>query len=348
MTHRFRSPRWAFGLALAGACALAAVAQVREAAPVAEAPAPSSTTSRSPRPMPPPSPCASAPDAWGGPRTGDEATLSDRVVTYRIEATLDPKKHTVAGKQQLTWRNRSNVPVKSVYLHLYLNAFEGPGSTFNTEQRNNHFGFRSEVKVDEGGFGYIRLQRVAAGRREGAVALRAARRRPEDRSHRGAPGPARSGRAGRQHHARHRLLRPAAARERAHRLLRHVPSRRRSGSRRSACSNCRANAVPPRRAGTRTSSTCTASSTPTSACTTCRSPCRRATPSARPARRQGKPVERNGQVTHRFVQGDVHDFAWTADNRYAKPLDGVYNGANGPVKVRVLYHPEYAPTRSRC
>ena len=45
-------------------------------------------------------------------------------------------------------------------MHLYLNAFEGPGSTFNTEMRNNRFGFRSEVKVDEGGFGYSRLTRV--------------------------------------------------------------------------------------------------------------------------------------------------------------------------------------------
>jgi hypothetical protein len=51
---------------------------------------------------------------------------------------------------------------------------------------------------------------------------------------------------------------------------------------------------------------------------------------------QGKPVERNGKVTHSFVQGDVHDFAWTADKRFAKPLDGVYEGTYGPVQVRVL------------
>ena len=64
----------------------------------------------------------SAPNAWGGARTGSEATLSDRVVTYRIHATLYPVKHTVTGKQQLTWRNRSDRPVTSIYLHLYLNA----------------------------------------------------------------------------------------------------------------------------------------------------------------------------------------------------------------------------------
>ena len=32
---------------------------------------------------------SSAASAWGGARTGSEATLSDRVVDYRIEARLD-------------------------------------------------------------------------------------------------------------------------------------------------------------------------------------------------------------------------------------------------------------------
>ena len=40
----------------------------------------------------------------------------------------------------------------------------------------------------------------------------------------------------------------------------------------------------------------------------------------RPAKSTGAPVENGGKVTHRFVQADVHDFAWTADSRYAKPL----------------------------
>jgi hypothetical protein len=71
--------------------------------------------------------------AWGGPRTGSEPTLSDRVADYLIDATLDPKTHIIEGKEQLTWRNRSDREVSSVFLHLYLNAFEGPGSTFFTE-----------------------------------------------------------------------------------------------------------------------------------------------------------------------------------------------------------------------
>ena len=132
MTSIRTNSRWAFGLALATVCAIAATAQTQTATPAAT-PAPIVVDD-----IPFAAPDAamvtvpSAPEAWGGQRTGTEATLSDRVVDYKIAETLDPKKHTVTGQQQLTWRNRSDRPVKSVYLHLYLNAFEGPGSTFYT------------------------------------------------------------------------------------------------------------------------------------------------------------------------------------------------------------------------
>ena len=39
----------------------------------------------------------SAADAWGGPRKADAPTLSDRVVSYSIDAELDPVKHTLRG-----------------------------------------------------------------------------------------------------------------------------------------------------------------------------------------------------------------------------------------------------------
>ena len=56
----------------------------------------------------------------------------------------------------------------------------------------------------------------------------------------------------------------------------------------------------------------------------------------------GAPVAKAGKVTHRYLQDDVHDFAWTADKRYAKPLVQAWNGPNGPVQVSVLYTPDYA------
>jgi hypothetical protein len=92
----------------------------------------------------------SAAGAWGGIRTGQEATLSDCVANYRIEATLDPVKHTIDGRQQLTWRNRSSEPVRSVYVHLYLNAFQNANSTFHTEQRTNGGGIRNSDLSKDG------------------------------------------------------------------------------------------------------------------------------------------------------------------------------------------------------
>ena len=61
---------------------------------------------------------------------------------------------------------------------------------------------------------------------------------------------------------------------------------------------------------------------------------------------QGAPVEKNGMVTRRYVQGDVHDFAWTADNRSATPLEDTWTGPGSPsVKLTVIYPPEYARQR---
>ncbi|HSY28198.1 MAG TPA: hypothetical protein VK832_11885, partial [Burkholderiaceae bacterium] len=103
----------------------------------------------------------SAPDAWGGARTGKEPTLSDRVVNYDIQATLDPVKHIVDGQEKLTWRNRSTREIRAVYLHLYLNAFEGSYSTFYSEKRTKGFDFRTDVGTEDGEWGHIQLGKVA-------------------------------------------------------------------------------------------------------------------------------------------------------------------------------------------
>jgi hypothetical protein len=107
----------------------------------------------------------SAADAWGGPRGDHPVTLSDQVVSYTIQASLDPATHTVDGKQTMTWRNRSNQPVSKIYLHMYLNAFEGPGSTFFTERRmfsgSGHS--RGNASLKKGEWGYIELNKVQQG-----------------------------------------------------------------------------------------------------------------------------------------------------------------------------------------
>lgn len=284
----------------------------------------------------------SAPDAWGGPRTGNEATLSDRVVRYDIQATLDPVKHTVDGKQKLTWRNRSAQPVCAVYLHMYINAFEGPGSTFMTEQRNLSFSFRSDVPVKDGDWGYTRLTDV----QQGGQKVRWSFVQPDggpstdrtvvrlDLPQPVAPGAsttldigffnqlprvvARTGYFGTFHLVGQWFPKigvlelpgergATAPRWNVHEFHMHSEFYADYGE-----YDVRLTVPKDYTVGATGQET-------------------------------GAPVESNGKVTHRFVQNDVHDFAWTADNRFAKPLDGVYTGPGSPaVKVRVLYHPEYA------
>lgn len=97
----------------------------------------------------------SSESAWGGVR----AQGPERVADYNLEAVLDPVKHTLEGKARLVWRNRSDANINRIYVHLYLNAFEGPGSTF-AEERRRMGGFRSGVETREGEYGWIELKKV--------------------------------------------------------------------------------------------------------------------------------------------------------------------------------------------
>lgn len=281
-------------------------------------------------------------EAWGGARTGDEATLSDRVVSYAIQASLDPDAHTMQGQQRLTWRNRSAQPVASVYLHLYLNAFEGPGSVFFTEQRERGFGFRSEVPIKDGEWGYTELKRVE----QGGVAVPWQFVHPDggpetdhtvvrlDLPEPVAPGAsttldidffnqlprviARTGYFGSFHLVGQWFPKIAvlelpgergatAPRWNAHAFHLHSEFYADFGR-----FDVRIT-VPE---GYRVGAT---------------------------GELQGEPTIADGKATWHFVQGDVIDFAFTADKRFAEPLVGYYQGEGSPkVTVQVLYPPEYA------
>jgi hypothetical protein len=284
----------------------------------------------------------SAADAWGGPRTGNEPTLSDRVVAYRIEAALDPATHTVTGKEQLNWRNRSKVPVKSVYVHLYMNAFENAGSTFFTEKRLRDTGFRSGVDTKDGEWGHIALRGVEqAGARVPWTFVHPDNGPATDHTvvrfdlpQAVAPGEstllnidfttklprvvARTGYFGSFHLVGQWFPKIAvlelpgergatAPRWNAHEFHLHSEFYADFGS-------FDVKLTVPK--GTTVGAT---------------------------GELQGAPVEKNGLVTHRYVQDDVHDFAWTADSRSAAPLEDTWTGPGSPkVAVKVIYPPEYA------
>jgi Peptidase family M1 domain len=284
----------------------------------------------------------SAPNAWGGMRTGLEPTLSDRVVHYDIDAALDPVKHTVTGREKLTWRNRSSVPVRSVYLHLYMNAFEGAGSTFFTEKRQRDAAFRSGVDIKEGEWGHIALRSVTQG--DAAVPWTFVH--PDN-------GPATD-------HTVVRFDLPAAVAPGAsttfaidfHTQLPRVmartgyfgsfhlvgqwfpkigvlelPGERGATAPRWNVHEMHLNSEFYADFGSFDVRLTTPKDYTVGAT----------------GELQGGPVERHGMLTRRYVQGDVHDFAWTADKRSARPMVETWSGPGSPnVTVTVLYPPEYA------
>lgn len=97
--------------------------------------------------------------------------LSERVTDYEIDARLDPATHTLTGQELITWRNRSAEPQATLWFHLYWNAFKNDRSTFYREAkamgglRDEDAGSSSypERKQDEWGSSTVKALRVKGG-----------------------------------------------------------------------------------------------------------------------------------------------------------------------------------------
>jgi hypothetical protein len=70
---------------------------------------------------------------------------SDQIVRYDITVRLDPVKKQVQGVERLTWRNPSADTVTELWFHLYLNAFKNTRSTFFKESGGQLRGDRASV-----------------------------------------------------------------------------------------------------------------------------------------------------------------------------------------------------------
>ncbi len=96
-------------------------------------------------PTAPPPPAAAEPTAPAsgfsvpvvGPAYDDDASLpahAQDVADYTLRATLDPVAHTIHGEGTITWRNTSTTTARELWLHLYLNAFKNERSAFLHER----------------------------------------------------------------------------------------------------------------------------------------------------------------------------------------------------------------------
>ena len=101
------------------------------------------------RDAPPLSP-ALAPD-----REGALASHAEDVADYTLRAMLDPSAHTVSGTGTIRWSNTSRQPVRELWLHLYLNAFKNDRSDFLRERVGGRGSSRPET------WGGIELRKLA-------------------------------------------------------------------------------------------------------------------------------------------------------------------------------------------
>lgn len=60
---------------------------------------------------------------------------SPRNANYTLTATLDPATHTITGRGQIRWRNITTHPTSELQFHLYWNAWRDDRSTFIRESR---------------------------------------------------------------------------------------------------------------------------------------------------------------------------------------------------------------------
>jgi hypothetical protein len=78
-------------------------------------------------------------------------SASPRVASYTIDARLDPEKHTIEGALVLEWTNASDRPLSTFPFHLYWNAFrnnlsttargEGRRAPDDTERQDRSYGW---------------------------------------------------------------------------------------------------------------------------------------------------------------------------------------------------------------
>jgi hypothetical protein len=124
-----------------------------------EAPTAAPSAAPSAEPAPAAAPPAPAPAAIG-PAFDDDAAMpahADGVVSYTLEAKLDPDKHTISGSGTIAWRNASTVPESEIWLHLYLNAFKNDRTYFMRFAGGDSF--RGSGGLTD--WGYVRVERLA-------------------------------------------------------------------------------------------------------------------------------------------------------------------------------------------
>jgi aminopeptidase N len=90
-------------------------------------------------PPPPPTGQVITPDPLNKSLSAPQSAKAVSNANYRIEATLDPRRRAITGRETLTWRNVSANPATTLQFHLYYNAWRDNRSSWMKEARLAEF-----------------------------------------------------------------------------------------------------------------------------------------------------------------------------------------------------------------
>ena len=95
-----------------------------------------------------------APVAAPTPAAGDDGVFPPPVHQTRLQATFDPETRRIDGRERLRWHNTASVPITELQFHLYLNAFSSNQTTFMRGSGGEMRGSRFDGK----GWGWIEVE----------------------------------------------------------------------------------------------------------------------------------------------------------------------------------------------
>jgi hypothetical protein len=95
--------------------------------------------------------------------------VSARDANYRIEARLDSRRRIVTGREWLTWRNITGSPTSELRYHLYYNAFKNSRSTWLRERALADRLVRPLTSLDEKDWGWTDVTAIRTTGADGTV-----------------------------------------------------------------------------------------------------------------------------------------------------------------------------------
>lgn len=86
----------------------------------------------------------------------------EKVVSYKIDAQLNPAEKSLTGFLELSWTNTGTVATQEMYFHLYWNAFKNTTSTFFKDGGAfNEYSEKLIERFEKGGWGYCDVQSIS-------------------------------------------------------------------------------------------------------------------------------------------------------------------------------------------